>query len=1000
MKRAITSLCICIALSFASCVDNSFDLADVSGEVTVGSEELVVPLGELAPIYLGDVLKDSDYLNSNGENGTYQISYSSYGDDPSKYEQISVDGISIPAITGLSPKIDPIGFSFQQLPTSLTMAGISQNFEVDYPSINRIVTVQPIRMAEELDIQLPISGQGAISEQMLTLLKMQGYDVIKSEYASETVFNAEIQILEQLKKIDWVQFGCENHPFGAPFEIKIDLRGLQDIIGGGTLKVNIEFPEGYYLCDEQGNNFPTATHNILSREVTLQAKQKSVEFLVYLNRIDYSDHEFEEGKLKIDDHIKYSYDLNLNLGTGSYNLASKPTFSIEAAPEYKDVEVVINHFEMDKASYPINYAFDGMPNGVSVEKIAFKDTYLTLSLKGLEWFHIRDNITDAPIPAEINISLPECMNFEQNDHVHGHVLSASVDELANGVRLKLDNIDGKANGVKQENGQLLINSNIVAEIDLHEMDGHTVLVSSLTPPQTPIAISINIADTQLNIDTENTKVTWVGDKVYDLDLGNNIPTISQYIAVPEMIASIQEIEIGKANSNGEPVKIAFNLASQNSFPVDELEVDVAINLGKMLRPTQSSLASGIIKKSDNGDYILTIKESWKPNQKPLAKEVAFEALENIPEIKDGKIALNQSFPVTGSVKIKDGQNIDLSKLDSAKIDINVEIDDIEVRTFTGGIDLSLAPEDMAIELGDISNLGIEINDLNINPILDIKLKDNPTNIPLSGNFTIKTLDSDGKVIRTIDIPTINVAASGATHIVLSTQRHAAKYEGVEGVTFIVAEELSKLLADGIPAKIAVSMKVQTDKNNIRTINLADAKNGYNIEYQYAVVVPLEFEGTTDISYEGTITGLGETFAELADTTNGLKVGDVDLIAEFGTTIPFNVVVSAELINANGTTENIDASLDLKECLIKGYTNAEECGEKSVSNLNIDFNLGDSHSLEGLRNADGVRFKFTLYNAGDNTVLKSSQFIDGKLKLRLRDGVTVDIFDFLNGSTQE
>ena len=74
MKRAITSLCICIALSFASCVDNSFDLADVSGEVTVGSEELVVPLGELAPIYLGDVLKDSDYLNSNGENGTYQIS--------------------------------------------------------------------------------------------------------------------------------------------------------------------------------------------------------------------------------------------------------------------------------------------------------------------------------------------------------------------------------------------------------------------------------------------------------------------------------------------------------------------------------------------------------------------------------------------------------------------------------------------------------------------------------------------------------------------------------------------------------------------------------------------------------------------------------------------------------------------------------------------------------------------------------------------------------------
>ena len=39
--------------------------------------------------------------------------------------------------------------------------------------------------------------------------------------------------------------------------------------------MNIEFPEGYYLRDEQGKDFPTATHNILSQEVTLQPKQKT-----------------------------------------------------------------------------------------------------------------------------------------------------------------------------------------------------------------------------------------------------------------------------------------------------------------------------------------------------------------------------------------------------------------------------------------------------------------------------------------------------------------------------------------------------------------------------------------------------------------------------------------------------------------------------------------------------------------------------------------------------
>ena len=67
---------------------------------------------------------------------------------------------------------------------------------------------------------------------------------------------------------------------------------------------------------------------------------------------------------------------------------------------------------------------------------------------------------------------------------------------------------------------------------------------------------------------------------------------------------------------------------------------------------------------------------------------------------------------------------------------------------------------------------------------------------------------------------------------------------------------------------------------------------------------------------------------------------------------------------------------------------------------MDFNLGESHSLEGLRNADGIRFKFTLYNTGDSAALKSSQYIDGKLKLRLRNGLTIDVFDFLNNSTNE
>lgn len=994
MKRLFTLLCTLIALLFVGCIDREFNLAETSGEVTVGGEELIVPLAEIAPITLSELLKENETITSD-ENGIYQIKFSSFGDDPAKYEQLSIDGIEIPAITGLSPKLDPITFSFQQLPTSILMSGINHTFEVDYPKINTIMKIDPIKFSEELNLKLPVSGQGALSEQDLAGLKLLGWDVITNEYSSSVAFKAEIEILKQLQKVDWVEFGCDKHPYGAPFAVNIDLQGLQDVVGGGSIKFNVEFPANYYLRNEDGSDLPQATHNILSREIVLQKGQKSVEFTAYLNRIDYSDQTAVEGKLSINDSITYGYELSLNLCAGSYNLTALPKITVEAAPEYKDVEFVINHFELDKVSHPINYAFDGMPNGIDIEKVAFKDTYLTLSLKGLEWLQVKDNKSDEELSIMTKITLPECMNLE-NEHLNGNVLSASAIDLSKGIKLKLNHIDCNGSEIKQENGQLLISSNITAELDLMSMDGKTVLLSALTPPSDKLYIDVAIAEAQLKLDTENTKVTWSSEQSYDLNLGDNIPSISQSIDVPELISSVECITIGKAGGKGEPVAIEFALAGGDSFPVSDLMIDVAINLGKMLRPTQNTLNSGIITKSANGDYILAINEEWQTS-KALTKRIEFEALENIPAIDNGKITINQSFPVTGSVKIKDGQNIDLSKLDSAKIDIDVTIDDIEAQTFTGGVNISVAPEQMVVELGDLSNLGVDINALSINPVLNVKLKENPTGVPFFANIAVKTLDSTDKVLHTLEIPTISVAGSGASNIILSTPRNASKFEG-EDVTFIAVEGLSKLLSAGIPSKIVVDMSVATDSSKTYTIDLTRAAKGYTIEYQYEVVVPFEMDGNLDVSFETTILELGATFDELADTTNGLKVGDVGLIGEFGTTIPFNIVLSAELVNSEGTTEGVAARLNINDCIIKG---SSEGNQRSVSKIDLDFDLGDSHSLAGLKGADGVRLKFAIYNTDREIAsLSKDQYLDGKLKLRLRNGVTVDIFEFLDSTTEE
>ena len=329
MKKVFTALSAGVALLFASCVDTEFDLGNISGEMTIGGEELVVPLADIDAITLNDLIGENEFITTDKE-GVYQISYSSFGDNPNKYESLKVDGISIPNITGLSPKLDPIQFSFQELPTKLTMRGISEKFEVDLPTVNNLVAVRPISVEKDIAVSLPsnLSGQGNLPDYAASMLPS-----LQLTSTEEIVFEAKIAILKELKQIDFVEFGCDEHPFGAPFEVTVDLNGLKDINGGGTAKFNLEFPKGYYLRDEQGNDFPEATHNIFTKEIAIGKQQKSVTLICYLNKIDYSDHTFVDGNLNIEDHISYSYDISLSLCGGNYNLDAKPKFALKSAPD-------------------------------------------------------------------------------------------------------------------------------------------------------------------------------------------------------------------------------------------------------------------------------------------------------------------------------------------------------------------------------------------------------------------------------------------------------------------------------------------------------------------------------------------------------------------------------------------------------------------------------------------------------------------------------------------
>ena len=204
MKRAFSALFVCASLLFVGCIDQEFNLADTSGEITVGGEELVVPLANIDKITLESILGETEGITNN-EEGVYQIEFSSFGDDPTKYEKVSIEGISIPNITGLSPQLDPITFSFGELPTSLYFSGISKSLDLNIPTqIGDVMQIEPINITSNIDFTIPsqLAEQGVIDDKTLSLLNMLGLTSLSKSGEENIVFDATLEILRRCKEFN------------------------------------------------------------------------------------------------------------------------------------------------------------------------------------------------------------------------------------------------------------------------------------------------------------------------------------------------------------------------------------------------------------------------------------------------------------------------------------------------------------------------------------------------------------------------------------------------------------------------------------------------------------------------------------------------------------------------------------------------------------------------------------------------------------------------------
>ena len=68
-----------------------------------------------------------------------------------------------------------------------------------------------------------------------------------------------------------------------------------------------------------------------------------------------------------------------------------------------------------------------------------------------------------------------------------------------------------------------------------------MLLSELTPPTSEVTISVNVDETILALDTTNSVVKVVGENVFDFKFEENVPSLSEVVEVPSVIADIDEV---------------------------------------------------------------------------------------------------------------------------------------------------------------------------------------------------------------------------------------------------------------------------------------------------------------------------------------------------------------------------------------------------------------------------------------------------------------------------
>lgn len=352
---------------------------------------------------------------------------------------------------------------------------------------------------------------------------------------------------------------------------------------------------------------------------------------------------------------------------------------------------------------------------------------------------------------------------------------------------------------------------------------------------------------------------------------------------------------------------------------------------------------------------------------------------DIPSDRQGNYIIGQS----GNKRLKLNESLQISA------NVNTEISSIPTQrnvpinfSYTAGNPVNIKDVSGVFYTSANINEVIEINDIpdflknghsffkpnEVNFILSLN---NPINIPWSLSLGFQSTKNDeSQISEKVNVP-INIS-QGANQLLISNSTEADVYvENLPTLFNFVPDKFSITSPEDI--KLSCS-------NTSQTIELAKS---YIIDAKYDVAIPFSFSNF-EIEYIDKIDNLEKDLYDVLD------VVDTDVIfvtASAESTIPANLNVAVNLLDASGNSINDGISVDLQECVVYGAEVSDNSKAK-VSPIKVKL----SQTKEGyFKKLDKIEYTLNAVNDDYPMSLRSDQHICIKnIVAKIPNGIKVKL----------